>query len=551
VSIDTLEFPGAASSGADVLGYHGGAVERSFPNITTVATDLRALCSNWGANPRVSEAQRKVWPESALPHAAWGADDPGCLRLLEEDGHDGEPVGSLGKDLAVRFFSATEHVAPPERDLVRFGVFCRLGFFRTLHLVVKNRWEDWVLREKGWTEPRPPPYAEALTRFEEGALARLVDGFRLGLAEAATTDAIHALLEEHGRLASGLGFDRRRLSALVDQMVLSRVHYCGAGSAELDSFEARQEHEIALLRSAAREEESEFWMKKSSWLSMQSELEDKLLLREEIRLRNFNVSMEWMSLFGPAYLALLDAQRLCHELETRIAIRSAEPSLGDEEIERRVQESLREELASFEKLKEDARRASSLARLQGTGDEFLSGEKADRYRDEAKKLIREIWRLTHPDALDAAFTDSQRERLRAYLEQVVQIRRSEALLDVRAISVLTDILERVRELYDVMGLDLEPKSVIRGETLADQIAWLEGQIRELEDQAREVMAEIQALSMDPDIREKRASMASEDARQSTLAGLEEIRKAAEERNLLLEAEHRRLLEGGRRPVASR
>jgi hypothetical protein len=525
-------------------------VERSFPNTTTIATDLRALCSDWGANLRVSEAQRENWPGSALPHTALGVDDPHRLRLLAEDGLDGEPVGSLGKEVAVQFFAPSEHVPPPERDLVRFGVFCHLGLFRTLHLVVKNRWEAWVLREKG----RPPcraPYEESLTRFEEGSMARLIDGFRLELSDGASTDAIYALLEEHGRLASALGFDRRRLAALVDQMVLTRVHAFGAASPELESFEARQEHEIALLRSARQEEESEFWLKKSSWLSMQSVLEDKLLLREELRLRNFNVTLEWMSLFGPAYLALLDAQELRRELETRIAIRSAEPSLEDEEIERRVQERLREELASIEKLKEDALRAASLARLQEPGGEFLSGEEADRYREEAKKLIREIWRLTHPDALDGAFTESQRERLRAYLEQVVQIRRSEALLDVRAISVLADILERVKELYDVMGVDLEPRSVIRGDTLADRIAWLEDQIRQIEAQVREVMAQIQAMSMDPDIREKMASMAGPEARQATLGRLEEVREAAEARVVLLEAEHQRLLEQGKRPAASR
>jgi hypothetical protein len=527
------------------------AMERSLKNITTLTMDLDLHCSNWGLNPQVTEAQHRLWPGSALPHTALGTDDPHCLRLLKEDGHDGEPVGSCKKTRATRFLRSTEHLSPPERDLVRFGVFCHLGFFRTLHLVVKNRWEEFVLGERGQPSESPAPYAECLNKFEEGALARLLDRFRLEVGERAGTEETYRLFEEHGNLASKLGFDRQRLSALVDQMILSRVHYCGAGSPELDSFEARQGQEIALLREAGREEEDEFWLKKSCWLAIQCELEDKLLLREDIRLRNFNVTMEWMALFGTVYIELLEAQMLCHQLERRMAIKKAEPSLSDEEIDRRVKESIEEELASVKKVKGDALRAASLGRLHEAEGEPMSDEQLDRYHEESKKIIREIWRLTHPDTLNRAFTERQRERLREYFEQVVKIRKAEAQLDVRAISVLSDILTKVRELYDVMGIDLEPKSVIRGDTLAGQTAWLENEIQQIESQIREVMAEIQAMSMDPDIREKMASMAGEETRKATLLGLEQLRKAFEERNVVLQAEHQRMIDIERTPVASR
>jgi hypothetical protein len=527
------------------------AMERSLKNITTLTMDLDLHCSNWGINPRVTETQHELWPGSALPHTALGTDDPHCLRLLKEDGHDGEPVGSCKKARAATFISSTEHLSPPERDLIRFGVFCHLGFFRTLHLVMKNRWEEFVLGEKGQPAGSHAPYAECLTNFEEGALARLLDRFRLGLGGGAGTEQTYLLFEEHGNLASKLGFDRQRLSALVDQMILSRVHTCGAGSPELDSFEARQEREIALLREAGREAEDEFWLKKSCWLTIQCELEDKLLLREDIRLKNFNVTMEWMALFGTVYIELLEAQMLCHQLERRMAIKQAEPSLSDEEIDRRVKESIAEELASIKKVKGDALQAASLGHLHEPEGEPMSGEQLDRYHQDAKKIIREIWRLTHPDTLDRAFTERQRERLREYLEQVVKIRKSEALLDVRAISVLSDILTKVKELYDVMGIDLEPTSVIRGDTLAAQTAWLENEIQKIESQIQELMAEIQAMSMDPDIREKLASMAGEETRKATLLGLEQLKKAFEKENVVLQAENQPMIDTGRTPVASR
>lgn len=524
---------------------------RSAEKITTLAMDLDLHCSKWGINPRVTETQRKLWPGSALPRTALGTDDPHCLRLLKEDGHDGEPVGSCTKAGATRFFSSTEHLSPPERDLIRFGVFCHLGLFRTLHLVVKNQWEEFVLRERRRSAESPVPYADCLMTIEEGALARLLDRFRLGLGGRAGTGEIHLLFEEHGNLASKLGFDRQRLSALVDQMTLSRVHYCGAGSPELDSFEARQEQEIALLREAGREDECEFWLKKSCWLTIQCELEDKLLLREDIRLKNFNVTMEWMGLFGAVYIELLEAQMLCHQLERRTAIKKAEPSIGDEELDNRVKASIEEELASIKRLKGEALHAAALARLHEPEGEAMSYEQLYRYRDEAKKIIREIWRLTHPDTLNRAFTERQREMLREYLEQVVKIRNSEASLDVRAISVLSEILTKVKELYDIMGVDLEPNSVIRGETLAAKTAWLENEIEKIESQMQELTAEIHAMSMDPDIREKMASMSDEETRKATLLGLQQLRTTFEERNVRLEAEYQRMSDKGRTPVASR
>jgi len=509
-------------------------------NTTTLATDLRRHFDNWGTNSGASEAQRRGWPGTALPYGALGADAPRCLVLLEEDGHDGRPVGSCDASRAARFFSSTDHVFPPARDLVRLGVFFHLGLFRTLQLVVKNQWEESVLREKRRPTDGQARYAEFVTSLDDDAFARLLGRFRPGLAGTPGVDEIHLLLEEHGNLASASGFDRESLAALIDQMFRAGVLVCAANSPELECFEARLEQEIALLRDAAREAADQFWLKKSCWLTIQGELEDKLLLREDVRLRNFNVDMEWMGTFGRAYVELLEAQMRHRRLERRTAIARADPSLTDEDIEARVKESIEEELASLEKARGDAMHAARFARPHEMEGETLSDAQLDRDRDEAKRIIREIWRLTHPDTLNGSFTERQRKRLREYLEEVVKIRRSEALIDVRAIPVLTEILAKVRELYDVMGVDLEPASVIRGDTLAERIAWLENEIQKIEAQTRELMAEIHAMITDPDIREKRASLGDEEARKVTLLGLERLKRELEEKSVALEAEQRRL-----------
>lgn len=517
-------------------------------HVTPLATDLRAHFAGWGANPRATERQRASWPGVALPHAALASDGAGCLRLLAEDGHDGAPVGSCDAGRAERFFSLTDHDFPPDRDLVRLGVFLQLGFLRTLQLAVKNRWEQFVL---GGACAEGRPYAQALAGVGEAAFARLLDGFRLEIATRGGVEAIGLLLDAHGQLAGAPGLDRARLAVVVDQMILARAHCCGSTSGEMDAFQARQEKEMALLRAAGREEEEVYWLKKSCWLTVQSELEDKLLLREEVRLRNSGVAREWMGLFGDAYVELLEAQMVCRSHERRAALLREEPSLREEELEARVRASIEEEVASLEEARREALHAASLVWLHEHEAEVMSEAQLHRYRDEAKRILREIWRLTHPDTLNAAFTERQRQALRQCLEDAVEIRRSEAHLDVRALSVLREILDRVKELHAVMGVDLEPAALIQGDTLAQRTAWLEDQIVKLEAQIRELMAEIHAMSLDREVREKAASMADEGARQATLLGLRRLKGDLDARSAVLEAELRRVVDAGRPAVAHR
>jgi hypothetical protein len=72
-----------------------------------------------------------------------GKSNPNPLRLLEEDGWDGKPVGSLTGRSAQSFFDDNEnHVFPPLRDLVRIGIFFGLDIYRTTLLAINGEWEQ-------------------------------------------------------------------------------------------------------------------------------------------------------------------------------------------------------------------------------------------------------------------------------------------------------------------------------------------------------------------------------------------------------------------------
>jgi hypothetical protein len=108
--------------------------------------DLSDVIDEYETNPAITKEQRRIWkrqgPSHAITQRMLGNTDEKSLRLLEEDGFDGNTVGSLSSKSAQRFWDYnTGHIFPPTRDLVRFGVFMHLDIYRIVALVLKGEWE--------------------------------------------------------------------------------------------------------------------------------------------------------------------------------------------------------------------------------------------------------------------------------------------------------------------------------------------------------------------------------------------------------------------------
>ena len=106
------------------------------------------------------------------------------------------------------------------------------------------------------------------------------------------------------------------------------------------------------------------------------------------------------------------------------------------------------------------------------------------------------------------FTDLQKKELRGYFDQVMEIRNSEKGLYKRSLPVLLDILTSVKSIWENMGLEVRSESIISGDTIQDQIDWLENRTIRLDRQIKDLRAEIFDMFNDKDIKEKRASMSS-------------------------------------------
>jgi chromosome segregation ATPase len=125
----------------------------------------------------------------------------------------------------------------------------------------------------------------------------------------------------------------------------------------------------------------------------------------------------------------------------------------------------------------------------------------------------------------------------------------EIFLARRSTSKLRMILDRVERIWEEMGLDMESTASVRGKTLEERLAWLEARILILDEEIKEVKAEILAVGGDPDNREKMACMVSPERIAAVLDHMEERLTWYHEQIELHEEELARLLSAGKCGVA--
>jgi len=409
-------------------------------------------------------------------------------------------------------------------DLISFAGYCNLDFYRTLALLVKGEWEWYVSK-------RLPPDKSIEDLVSEGlsAVRDISSGFNMAMDRGAGDAGLYRLFESNGGLASGSGYDEKDLRDIARHMVLADIQLFAGQSPEMANFIAAEEAQRRLLKGASAKEADEFWKNKRIWIELENEVEGLLLKLEEQTLRNRKSQREWMAVFGNIYIPLLESEYLYNSLTYRIGRKSEEPDLTMKELDDLEEENRKAQKEHLAKLRKDA--VSIRKNLPGSGGIPLDFEEMEEYEKECKKLLRKIWRLTHPDSIELEkFTPEQKKKLRAYFEEAVPFQEGgplddeEIALSMRSLIALKDLLARVEAVWMSMGLDCNEQSVIQGETLSEQCAWLDARIRELEEEAGRVRVDLMAAANDPEFREMDACLTSPD----------EIERISEELNARLE-----------------
>jgi hypothetical protein len=405
-------------------------------------------------------------------------------------------------------------------DLIRFGEAIGLCLTRTLALAMKAQWQG--------------------------------TGNGSGAGILPSLDELYASFQDSGLLCGSRRVEREEFLELAGLVLERHLYLLPADSAELIEFSYGREGARALLAGESGADAQRYWITHATWRELEDEVATLLLRLETQSLRNEQINQRWLETFGHLYVPLMELESIFADISALVEQVRENPGLTAAEME-----ALELELrnihaeAGRERKREPARKGSDPGGA-GPGGIPWSAAEQDAYEEECKGLLRRIWQLTHPDRIGReGFTEAQQRCLiDCYQEAMAwkekaQLDEYEIGLARRSNSSLAIILDRVERIWEEMGLDGEGVARVRGKSTEDRLAWLEARISILDEEIREIKADILAVASDRDSREKEACLVSPERIAAVSAHMEERFQWYGEQISLMEDELERLLSAGK------
>ena len=514
--------------------------------ITQFKDDLTYHRREWKINPLVTENQKKHWPQNRkLSQRSLENGHPNCIRLLKADDLDGKAVFNENSNVRKFFDNASRRWPANQEDIVRFGIFVHMDFYLSLSLCLKAQWEKYFLNnvdftgnknQVGWEfNPEGDGIKEILTGRKELIDKYSLD-FTVGLEKQATIlDLFSYFNAYYPQNASCYTKDQFR--TLIDNMLMQKMHLFGTGSPELQNFITSQKKAHVLIKNASKKQADTHWLKKAQWIQIEKDVANELFRMEKFRLNQENTIQKWYVTFSSVYFPMREAELKCLSLGRRIQIKMTSMELTQEEVESIEMEIRKKE----EKELEEKKCEIEVIKLFGQFCETIGGESLITYEEEIKKALRQIWLLTHPERTSRKkFTKSQLISLGEFYQESIKIRDAEKGTDLRSLSYLQDILARVKEVYEQEGLDIESVYVIKGETLEEQLDWLESKIQLREKEIKDIRTELYLLTTREDVKEKEVTMANDAAIAKYTGKMEEKKEELEKELILLNKQYKAL-----------
>lgn len=407
------------------------------------------------------------------------------------------------------------------------------GFHQGLALALKAEWES-AGGNGGRRQHETQPGGEVQIRNP---------GSKFPLDAAALFEVFECA---DGGWASASGYNFEQFNVLVRQMLVARLHLCSAAGPEMFRFtECALQEKALFAREDKQEIERQFLFYKERWLLLQDELGECLLSLERIRLRNANINREWMGIFGGAYARYLEAEYRLEIYRKKTLLLDANPGMTAKGLEEKLHEIMKADIKHIEAVRLEAvlARAGFSPSPAGTGASY---EELKEHRQISKRILREIYLLIHPDALAQqaayhALTENQKEQIQNLWHEVMKLNEDELGFDYnclggtyRAIPILLDKLELAKTILENAGIDMDPRLVIRGDTAAQRIQWLQASIRTLECAVLSAQAEHKLLLENEEIDERTVMIGWPVIRQDEMKRQYEIHaeQAAEEADKL-------------------
>ena len=431
-------------------------------------------------------------------------------------------------------------------DVIRFGEAIGLCLTRTLALAMKAQWQC-SLASAPALGSGPARLAEFVrSQKEMGTGHGNGNGSRDGILPS--IDELYANFQGCGLLAAPRRVDRDEFLELAGLVLERHLYLSPAESAELIEFSYGREGAKALLAGESGAYAERYWITHATWRELEDEVATLLLRLETQTLRNEQINQRWLETFGHLYVPLMELESIYSDISALVEQVRDNPGLSAEEMEALEKElrNIRVE-AGRDRKREPAQKSSDPGGA-GPGGIPWSAAEQDAYEEECKGLLRRIWQLTHPDRIGReGFTEAQQRRLiDCYQEAMAwkektQLDEYEIGLARRSNSSLAIILDRVERIWEEMGLDGESVARVRGKSPEDRLAWLEARIAILDEEIREIKANILAVAGDRDSREKEACLVSPERITAVSAHMEERFQWYGEQISLIEDELERLL----------
>lgn len=501
--------------------------------------DIDDLIAGYESNDAITENQREQWykegKKAAITHTSFGCGGKkysNPLRLLKADGWNGEPVGSFTGRSAQSYFDYNEnHVFPPLVDLVRIGVFFHLSLYRTCALALKGEWESF--------------FAKTVNNYRANTGVRLIDILkdRSGheMREANNrfnpdTQVLFDTLEYYQKQATAVGYNIKSFDIMIQNMLKNELHWKRNEGRSVAAFAEAEQKRLALLREGTTAEQEAYWTARMSWQQSQSELDDIHLQIENFRLKNREIERRWLCEFGKQEIDIQVNTFKFIDLERRLLLLQTNPGMTLEELETVVENEEEKHFQQQRKLKSKALISELLDKrdIEGTPS---SHEILINHQKECKRLIRKIYKLIHPDSLEAHpkfldLTDNQKEELNQFLIACLEPDSDELGFpkgffnaDMRSPEGLARVLARIQEVLDNAGLEIPSGVFIRGETLAEQLVWLNREIERLEKDRVLALDRLKDIAADPEVKRKQKLLDQPEQHQQIK---EEMQKKIEE-----------------------
>ncbi|HEX9079475.1 MAG TPA: hypothetical protein VF795_07790 [Desulfuromonadaceae bacterium] len=444
-----------------------------------------------------------------------------------------------------------ESEAFPVEEIIRFAKGAGLCVTRALALVFKGEWQRSLTdaRCPGADEPRLTAYLAAHPDEAEEFATKVMPG----RGRTPSVEELHAMFIDGGILAASPLADQEAFREVVESCLGRSLFLLPAGSPELIEFACSREGAKAAFAGELGADAERYRILHAAWKELEEEVASLLLKLETQTLRNEKINQEWLETFGHIYVPLMELERLHSDLTELIEHVRDNPALSGRELE-----EVERELQNIHSEARRNRKREPAGRKAGPGGGGPGGipwteAEQEAYEEECKALLRRIWQLTHPDRIGReGFTEAQERRLIDCYQEAMAWKEKAKLDDMeigivrRSNSVLRIILDRVERIWEEIGVDTEGPVRVRGKTAEERLDWLEGRIAMLDEEIREIKADILAAAGDRDIREKEACMMPPERIAQVLGHMEERFAWYQEQIALHEEELAALLTGGPR-----